>query len=264
MHGRGGYAPAEDNESEPGVDDSSTDEETREARIRTGLGLDAKGNPNERRTRRGVYAIVAEADTDDEDRVGENGPSVVGSTFSAGKPGNASIHRRLSDASTLTSLSDSEIPSPLIQNSFAPSAFSSATPSRQPSLSIDNRGTTETPQTSRQSSGDAQDTLLSNATREKELVTLENHKSAIQKVPRPIARPPKRALIITSVSESQRTSKSGTSTPSKPPKPQRLTPRCGTCSNEITQLAGQKFSKNTVHTCTRYAPFFHADILSDN
>lgn len=34
------------------------------------MGLTARGNPNERRTRRGVYAILPEEDTDDEDRVG--------------------------------------------------------------------------------------------------------------------------------------------------------------------------------------------------
>ena len=67
---RGGYASAENNSDQEVEDDSSTDEETREERIKAGLGLTAKGNPNERRTRRGVYAILPEEDTDDEDRVG--------------------------------------------------------------------------------------------------------------------------------------------------------------------------------------------------
>lgn len=67
---RGGYTPVEANSEEEIEDDSSTDEETREERIKAGLGLTAKGNPNERRTRRGVYAILPEEDTDDEDRVG--------------------------------------------------------------------------------------------------------------------------------------------------------------------------------------------------
>lgn len=270
-HGRGGYAPAEDDDdTEPDIDDSSTDEETREARIRIGLGLVTKGNPNERRTRRRVYAIVAEQDTDDEDRVeitegSANDPSAV----LAGKPGNSSIHRRLSDASTLTSLSDSGVPALLIQDPSGPSTFSSVGPSRQPSLPIDTRDSTVTPKSSRQSSGDAQDISLDSVVaREKEMAKL-----AIQKMSRRSGRPPKHAVIITSVSDSRRSSvqsKSGTpvtTTPTPTPKrpltkPQTSVPRCGTCSSKIPQLVGTKFNKQVVHSCPRYVVTLISVLLS--
>ncbi|GJJ06599.1 hypothetical protein Clacol_000792 [Clathrus columnatus] len=259
-HGRGGYAPAEEDETDQDVDDSSTDEETRDARIKAGLGLVAKGNPNERRTRRGVYAILAEEDTDDEDRAGiaegsVNGQSAMEASLSAGNPGNASIHRRLSDASTLTSLSDSEIPSPLIQEPLISLNSPRASPFIQPSNAIDNRSSTATPKTSRQSSGDVQDTLLISAIREKENTILENHKHTVQKDSRRPGRPAKRSIVVTSISESRKSSKSGT--PVATPAPNNTSkqhfsiPRCGTCSNEITRLPGQKAAKPPTRTCPR-------------